>query len=315
MQNLNLSAINVSKYDNEVSTKPGVRISLASWLFQGDDTLRDVVNQIRLKEDVSGYLNLFPYQYQLPMICPNGICGGKGRVRPLAIHSPLFCIDINQKDNPGFKNLEEIKKRVSEKEYVLYCGVSFDGKSLHCLIPISCPQLHSRHFYAIQKDFANMDIIIDLESRNESRKILWTYDSHYYLNQEAVQYDRFVEGPCEVDFRELLKYIRKESLRTCIDALEEEESVIQRVRKYLDRIKYSYIELCNTYDWVMLCSILKILLGEKIGRILFHDISRLNSEYDYKQTDFIFDVCPSKEDEQDLSSDFIYDLLVPEFDL
>lgn len=303
-----MNKIIISKFNSELSVKPCGQVSLTDWLFQENETLRDVVTQVRSTDVESDCLDLYYYQLGLPLISPNGICSYIGGNCVPVSPSVSICLDINQKDNPGFKDLEELKKEVSENPNVMYCGCSFDGQGLHCYIQIANPELHTRHFYALQKDFLNRGIVIDPKGKDECRRIRWSYDENYYVNPDAVPYEEFFEGPCEIGFGELFKYLKKEWLLAYIDNLDREDSVIQRVRDLLDRVRYAHIDLNDIYDLVMLCSIVKILLGEKIGRTLFRDISRMNSGYDYKQTEAVFDVCPSKEDGSDLSNDFIYDL-------
>lgn len=62
----------------------------------------------------------------------------------------LDCIDIDGKDNPSISNIEDLKIKLGELPYIMYCGLSASGNGLFCIIPYADPTNHKNVFEAIK---------------------------------------------------------------------------------------------------------------------------------------------------------------------
>ena len=55
-------------------------------------------------------------------------------------------IDIDGKDNPSISNIEDLKIKLGELPYIMYCGLSASGNGLFCIIPYADPTNHKNVF-------------------------------------------------------------------------------------------------------------------------------------------------------------------------
>lgn len=100
----------------------------------------------------------------------------------------LDCIDIDGKDNPSISNIEDLKIKLGELPYIMYCGLSASGNGLFCIIPYADPTNHKNVFEAIKNDFEEMGIIIDKSCGDICRLRFLSHDTQPYVNKHAEVY-------------------------------------------------------------------------------------------------------------------------------
>ena len=129
---------------------------------------------------------------RLPAITPSGLFHTKRSSKNLLCHSGLIQIDIDAKDNLGL-NMNNLKSNISFLDYVCFASFSVSGKGLFALVPISQPDKHLQHFLALEKDFKDINIIIDNSCKDVSRLRGYSYDPEYYINESSIIYNKIIE--------------------------------------------------------------------------------------------------------------------------
>ena len=118
---------------------------------------------------------------KLPLVTFSGVFESR-RKSALIQHSGLICLDI---DDIPYTN--ELKDRLKEEEYVLYCCKSPSGNGLKVIIKIEATNdaEHLLFFKALELHFKKMKITIDKACSDVSRACFVTYDATAFYNIEA----------------------------------------------------------------------------------------------------------------------------------
>jgi hypothetical protein len=311
----------VSLFRNYSSIIPQRQENLWKWLLEKNE-YTPMVDRIRSTTDENERKRL---KSSLPAITPSGIFSER-RANKLIAHSGLICIDIDGKDNPNIMDMEELKKELSSNDHILYCGLSVSGNGLFCLIPIAYPEQHKGHFYALQKDFKDMGIVIDGGCSDVGRLRGYSSDENPHVNPEALLYEKTMEGSIKVKYvnnskqttqkqqlimkqqegqqshqiqqnqfndplsrkKALFKPTNLEGIKVKADSM----SKTQKVRKLIDYIVTSQKDITyHPSDWFTICWIIKCLFDEKEGRRLFHEVSRFYPRYTFEEADPYFSNC------------------------
>lgn len=290
-------------------------ILLIQWL-KGEGQYREVVDRIRLSTDKK---EISALKLTLPAVTISGIFKERN-LDGLIKHTGLMAIDIDGKDNPTIKNIESLKERISTKAYILYCGLSVSGRGLFCVIKISDPTKHLEHFFALEKEFADMGIIIDSACKDITRLRFFSYDENAYYNLTASVFDQCIERPSQRPIsvrtdRKKRKQPKQHSLK--IKNNEEIDLMELIVKSTFDSSRFflsptatgrqraiyllmemamnKKIDITEEYeDWIFVCSIIAMNFGED-GRNLFHDISQYYPSYDENECDRKYDELLTKD--------------------
>lgn len=305
----------VSLFDNYKSKVPTAQISIWDW-FAGSEKINRQVDIIRSTTDKDKVRDL---KASLPAITPSGIFSER-RADKLLEYSGLICVDIDGKDNPQITDMETLKQKLSKCNYIMYCGASVSGKGLFCLIQIVPPEQHKEHFYALQKDFLDMGIVIDKGCSDVCRLRGSSYDKKPYINPDATIYETTLERnvrmkqpieakPPRVPWKEepvqslsVSQYVPQDPDSIMQQLLQPtdlskikvkaEISKTQKTRKILDYVIKNQIDITLDYnDWFSICCIIYNLFGEKEGRALFHNVSQFYPNYSFEETDAVFSKC------------------------
>lgn len=290
-------------------------ILLIQWL-KGEGQYREVVDRIRLSTDKK---EISALKLTLPAVTISGIFKERN-LDGLIKHTGLMAIDIDGKDNPTITNIESLKERISTKAYILYCGLSVSGRGLFCVIKISDPTKHLEHFFALEKEFADIGVIIDSACKDITRLRFFSYDENAYYNLTASVFDQCIERPSQrpisvrTDHKKR-KQPKQHSLKIKnneeIDLMElAMKSTFDNSRFFLSptatgRQRAIYllmemamnkkIDITEEYgDWIFVCSIIAMNFGED-GRNLFHDISQYYPSYDENECDRKYDELLTKD--------------------
>ncbi|WP_293052459.1 BT4734/BF3469 family protein [Paludibacter sp.] len=304
-----MKKITVSVFQSYKTTVPSRSINIWEWLFLSNNN-NSIVDMIRSTTDENERKRL---KSSLPAITPSGIFSER-RANKLIAHSGLICIDIDGKDNPNIMDMGALKKELSSNDHILYCGLSVSGNGLFCLVPIAYPEQHKGHFYALQKDFKDMGIVIDGGCSDVSRLRGYSYDENPHVNPEALLYEKTMEGSIKVshinnserttqkqqamqqsqpiqpivpnDPRSLKMALFKPTNLDTIKVKTETISKIQKVRLLINHVIEGKIDITEKYgDWVKICCYLKNHFEKEEGRALFHKVSSFYSRYTYEETD------------------------------
>lgn len=290
-------------------------ILLIQWL-KGEGQYREVVDRIRLSTDKK---EISALKLTLPAVTISGIFKERN-LDGLIKHTGLMAIDIDGKDNPTITNIESLKERISTKAYILYCGLSVSGRGLFCVIKISDPTKHMEHFFALEKEFADMGVIIDSACKDITRLRFFSYDENAYYNLTASVFDQCIERSSqrpisvrtdhkkrkqpkqhslkiknneEIDLMELIVKSTFDSSRFFLSPTATGRQ--RAIYLLMEKAMGPKIDITEKYgDWIFVCSIIAMNFGED-GRNLFHDISQYYPSYDENECDRKYDEVLTKD--------------------
>ena len=148
--------IKVSMFESAQSRYASGVVNLWDWLFL-EDYRTVLIKELRNESDSMKRREL---KELLPAITVSCVCSER-RTEKNYEYTNLICIDIDGKDNPSISNIEDLKIKLGELPYIMYCGLSASGNGLFCIIPYADPTNHKNVFESIKNDFEEMGIIID----------------------------------------------------------------------------------------------------------------------------------------------------------
>jgi hypothetical protein len=229
----------------------------------------DEVNTIRETNDKKKKDAL---KSKLPAITPSGLFKDRRCASNLIKHTGLIQVDIDKKDNEHLK-MNEVKKLLTDIEQVCFASYSVSGNGLFALIKIKHPEKHKEHFIALEEDFKeDFNIIIDKSCKDVSRLRGYSYDKDYYINEDALIYDRLFE---------VKKPIKPKVIKLINNPITEKHDFY----KALKIIDINRLDITgNNEQWFeILCSIANEY-GES-GRGFAHLISQYYLLYNYNRCD------------------------------
>lgn len=322
--------ITVSLFVGNLS-KPAGKVNLLAWLSQKPSCMY-IIDQIRSSTDKEEIQLL---KKRLHAVTVSGTfsrrIGGN-----LVQHSGLICIDIDGKDNPDIADMEDLKYKLSKLPYVLYCGLSASWKGLFCVIPIADPNKHRQHFYSLEKDFQEMDIIIDSSCKDVTRLRFSSYDPKPVININAVVYDKHIESSSATRMPRKAQNRTTTRVSNDADIQHEEESIMSiedyflkpmvdvnsnrpikvmaksakdKILEFVDYIDGEKTDITMIYDdWIAICIIMVKILGED-GRTLFQKISRFFDKYTSEECDDTYTSILLRQDTYKMKPvDYLYEI-------
>lgn len=173
------------KYDAKAETLSDV--NLLTWLTS--QKYRAKVEYIRGCTDEKEIKAL---KASLPIVLVSGKFSARNS-GGLIQHSGLICIDIDGKDNPHLANWQDVPNILSKMSNVAYAGMSVSGRGYFAIIPIAYPERHKHHFYALERDFLALGIVIDPVCHEVNRARGYSYDDNAYFNHQAQPYRKLFD--------------------------------------------------------------------------------------------------------------------------
>lgn len=145
----------------------------------------DKATNHKLYNDMKGYLIAYT---------PSCVCKGETIKKENVVHiNNIIAIDIDNDDNPTL-SVDKMKEIVTKLPYVRYCAKSVGGKGIYCLIPFLKEYANKDNFkevfLSLQKDFAEMGIIIDKQCSDYTRQRYISYDTNEYWNEKCILYKK-----------------------------------------------------------------------------------------------------------------------------
>jgi hypothetical protein len=257
----------VSLFKNVYSKSPKKTITFRDWIFKENEGLRDKVNRIRAEQNSELKLTL-------PCITGSGVIMGSRADNNLKHHNGCIIIDVDYKDNTHIKKKdffqlkEKVFRNISE---ICYAGQSVRGKGYYLIMRIENHKRHKEYFEHLSKWFKNSeDINIDISGQNIGRLRIYSIDDNPYVNEEAA-----------ILRESLLGEVKKPSIKvknqnTDIDDL-------------VNKIEASGISIAQSYEEYLQLAIVFYNEQGEDGRSCFHRVCCLDSKYDSKDCDALFD--------------------------
>ena len=185
--------IKVSMFESAQSRYASGVVNLWDWLFL-EDYRTVLIKELRNESDSMKRREL---KELLPAITVSCVCSER-RTEKIYEYTNLICIDIDGKDNPSISNIEDLKIKLGELPYIMYCGLSASGKGLFCIIPYKDYRNHKLHFNALEQEFKDMGIVVDSSCSDIGRLRFYSYDEYPYANPDAEIYTRTLEKVPEI---------------------------------------------------------------------------------------------------------------------
>mgnify|MGYP006137240317 CR=1 FL=1 len=261
----------ISEFENVYSTIPLKTTTFRDWLFCRNKEWLDKLEKVKAaksKEEIK------KHKANLPCITGSGVfVDGKVDVN-LEKHNGFILIDVDYKDNLHLKeNFHELKANVFSKiKEVCYAGLSASGLGYYLIIRLENPKRHKEYFDFISiwlKDAE--DINIDASCSNLNRLRFFSIDDDQYINEQASTLKESILGA-----KKNPTYVQVKGSNTDILAL-------------VEKIEASGVSIAPDYDsYFKLAVTFYNLLGEA-GREYFHRTCCIDSAYDSKQSDDLFD--------------------------
>lgn len=266
----NVLDVPVSYFAN-VFDKQGTTINLYDYLVDADkkyynkySTIVDCIRMCKTDEERKQVKK----DSNLPCITTSCVCGSdKSDIKTI---NNIICVDIDKKDNLTI--IDRVPALIKQLSCVAYFSKSVSGTGYYCLVPIKHTDLFKQHFNALQKDFADMGIIIDKSCSNANRLRYYSYDEDAYINTNAEVYDTVLE-----DKRETSTTDNRELKTVSIN----DKSIVDM----LDYISKHKLDITNTYQrWLYVTAAIANTYGEE-GRSLYHSICKQYKGYNSYECD------------------------------
>lgn len=185
-------------------TSPPSRVDVMKVLERigsGDNGLKELIEEVRLltgDEETKNQLKKNLGAVVFSGYCGNGIekvsrsTGKKYKSyrddASLSEHSGLCVIDLDHLDD-----VEKWKAHFESDKHVFAAFVSPSGDGLKILYRIPADiAMHRNHYRSILDDLQNLGLEVDPTSINESRVCFISYDPKIYINEQAVEYTKFM---------------------------------------------------------------------------------------------------------------------------
>lgn len=301
----------VSEFKDYWTTVPLRTVDLFEWLTS-PNTYMWLIRKIRAEPNKDRRDRL---KSSLPGVTVSAIFRERNMTGFLS-HSGCISLDFDY-----LQNIPASKQLISTHESVLYCGESVSGQGLFAIVRIREPQKHLEHFFALERDFLNMGLVVDPSCKDIPRLRGLSYDSSPYINMNAEIYTKTLmyETPAvqriarisqqvfNPEQQPIQRYMKprdtpaeallKSSLRHGIQVLANDTET--RIKSLISLIQERQVDITfHWFDWFRICNIIVRVFGAG-GRELFHDISRFyhkNEEKRYSpaECDKLYSACLNK---------------------
>ena len=181
--------------------------------------------------------------------------------------------------------LDAIFEKLKGLPYVAVAQRSASSEGYCVFIPIKYANNHTEHFLALEKDFAEMGIVIDKACKDVVRARYYSFDADRYVNPACSVYvkrfrmqDRTKERTNTVSYTSTPVYSTPTISRD--DLVAELDKACTGIEQF---------NVCPTHQtWVEVGSALAKELGEQ-GRVYFHRLSQGYPTYNTEETNCKYD--------------------------
>lgn len=229
---------------------------------------------------------------KIPCITPSAAFHTIRDLNNIKYHNPIICFDIDRfskkkttPQNPCI-NFDLAKEFFAKHPSCLYAGFSCSGNDdgLYVIMLLSESDKLDDHFEYFQKSLAIKGINIDPSCKDYTRCRFFSVDKEAYFNPNAKPF----KLPSKEPKREVAAVVRSvERKSTGITVLDE----VDKAWKIILECERLGIDITAGYqDWIKIGAGLYNSFNED-GRVMFHRISAINSNYSERETDKKFDSC------------------------
>ena len=260
----------VSVFKNVKSITPLKTITFREWIFCRDKDLMKKVKEIRAEKCDEKRKAL---KKEILCITGSGVITNTRTEANLKEHNGYILIDIDYKENLHLKDeFYKLKEKVFEKiDTVCYAGLSVSGEGYYLIIKIEKPERHKEYFEFIKEWIKyGEDINIDESCKDVARLRFFSVDDNPYINEKAT-----------VLRKSFLREVKKPSTKV--------QHSNTDIDKLVKKIEASGVSIAPEYDqYKKLAIVFANELGEN-GRDYFHRVCLLDSKYNSKDCNKIFD--------------------------
>lgn len=186
----------------------------------------------------------------------------------------LICIDIDEADNSSLI-MQKVPSVLKSLACVCYMSKSASGKGYFAIIPIQYKDKFKEHFYALERDFKNLGIVIDTACKNVNRFRYYSIPTDVYINVNAEIYTSLAEEQ------------KKITTNTNTDN-KETKSIDINDKSIIDMLAYidkHHLDITNTYQkWLSVTAAIANTYKEA-GRALYHSICKHYKAYNRYECD------------------------------
>jgi hypothetical protein len=258
----------VSGFASVKHTEPKA-VNLLQWLQT--DKYRPQVEAVRLATSKEERTRL---KQGLPAVTVSGLFSERNQAG-LVKHSGLLCLDIDRQDNGHISNFGDLKTELAKIQNIAYIGLSVSGKGFYCIVPISQPDHHRRHFQALVEDFAAFGIQVDQSGSDVCRLRFASFDSEPYFNHLATVYEKLYTPP------KVQRVQATQQMQPCKTPF---EALLRKITETGTDITQGY------KNWFEIGCSLASEFGES-GRSYYHQLSQWHKDYKPTETDKQFNHC------------------------
>lgn len=250
------------------------------------------INEIRKVDKATNYALYKDLKDKMPAYTPSCTCNGETLKKENVVKiNNIIAIDIDKDDNPTLST-DKMKDIVKKLPYVRYCSLSVGGKGIYCLVPFEKEYANKDNFkevfLSLQKDFAEMGIIIDKSCSNYNRARYVSYDTNEYWNDKCVLYEKKETIPTKKRPQISLITNKSKSMK-----MGEVKKITQRDKNKLRMVfndivaNNIIVTHCHT-DTLTLCNIFYNAFGYD-GLSCVHILRQQRKGYDAAKVDDTFD--------------------------
>ena len=264
----------VSVFKNFKTSKSCRITTFRDWLFNEDEKLRELVDEIRAESDENRKKEL---KSNLWCITGSGVFENGRSSNNLVSHNGYIIIDIDYKDNKhlgrGYYGL--IENVFSKIDVVCYAGKSVSGNGYFLIIGIEYPDKHKLYFRYIERWFKDYNITIDKNCSDVTRLRIYSYSDSYYINENATVLNKYVKE---------VKHIVGQ-----VSATKYVSSSTFTIEELVRIVESSGVSITESYDeYFKVGAALYKEYGEA-GRDYYHRICRIDTQYDEHHCNKQFD--------------------------
>lgn len=246
-----------------------------------DKWLKETINPSkRLLGLVNGYRNTHDKDYKknLPCVTISASFKGVRNEENIKQKNNFIVLDIDRYSKKGKCNscidMLLVKEMFMNHPCTYYCGYSVSNDGVYAIIKLYENDKLDEYFNHFQKKLSRIGVNIDGSCKDYTRLRFFSYDSEAYYNPDALMYKLPIEVKTEVH-------------RSVIANKSDED----KVQKVVEIIESNSIDITGSYDdWIKIGAAIYNSLGES-GRPYFHRISKISSDYKYKECDSKYTNC------------------------
>lgn len=269
--------VTVSSFKNARSSSPE-DTNLLSFLIS--EQFEERISQLRNCTDEKEQKEM---KKKLPAISVSARFQGGRKLEDIVDRTGLLCVDIDEQDNENI--IGDVPAILKSLPYVAFFEKSCRGNGYLAIVPISDKDKFQEHFFALEKDFEELGIVIDKSCKDETRIRFATYDEDFYINPATLPYDKKImpaeknDSPIKINSTPTRPRIYSHS-----GILEELDSAVGIVES-------KHINVCPDYNsWICLGYALAYNLGEE-GRRYFLAFSQFYPEYNEEECSKQYSAC------------------------